>query len=710
MLKFGTFIYMQRSNGMKKISYFLILALLPLVLMSAQENFFAKFGANIAAYFNTFYNAKVYFNDAQDAYDNEEDKNKLSVQSRSALNKAATQAVLVIKKFPNSSYIDDAMFYNSVCQFQLSRYERALKQLEELTLQYPGSPYYYEAKLWISKCYFQMDKKTIAYDLIEQFLSNASNKAYFSDAYSLMAYLALQDEDNEKALNAFLQAADKASDKEPRCNMYLEAVELLIENERYEEALKYTDRANRNIKFDEQRARVQIAYIRIYRLMGNDKKANEFITDALKDARIAKYWGDIIYEQASIYFTDNNIPDAVSRLRYIVDDPEKIYRNNRDSKAWARASYRLGKYYIHEVDDIDSCEFFFKKAQTKRKQCEEGELATEYLITIKQLKKINKDIATIINKAPQLKDSAWVYYEDFADSASAEKISRDMFLADTLTLDSSRVDSLKNFAKRDYYRFEESLTGFLKNGNDYVGQLFSLAGLFLFDLSMPDTALDIYESIENEYYFTTSVPQALYSQSYVWEHELNNKTKADSIKQELTENFPVSELSNYILNRVPQDSILYYENQVRIFEIEREYIDAGLFAEAIIALKLLLNSGDLDSKNHAFIAYKIAWLYDYELSFAENTQDSTLRYYHMIKAQHPGTPLASKSAFRISAIETNINDYIAFLAGDTLKTDDVNLDSTFFASQDEEDDMSERKPHHIFLRLRSPGRPRPIRL
>lgn len=696
---------------MKKISYVLILALLPLMLMSAQENFFAKFGANIAAYFNTFYNAKVYFNSAQDRYDNEEDKDQIGIEARSALNKAAVQAELVINKFPNSSYVDDAMFYNSVCQFQLSRYERALKQLEELTLQYPDSPYYFEAKLWISKCYFQMDKKTIAYDLIEQFLENSNNRSYFSEAYSLMAYLALQENDKEKALNAFLQAADKASDKEPRCNMYLEAVELLIEQERYEEALKYTDRANRNIKFDEQRARVQIDYIRINRLMGNEAKANEYIAEALKDARIAKYWGDITYEQASIYFSDNNISDAISHLRYIVDDPEKIYRNNLDSKAWARAAYRLGIYYIHEVDDIDSSEFFFKKAQTKRRQCEEGELADEYLKTIKKLKKINSDLKNIIIKSPKLADSAWVYYEDLIDSTALEVISRDMLLADTVKSDSMGIDSLINLAETDYHKFENFLSSYIENGNDYVGQLFSLAGLFLFDLGMPDTALNIYKRIENEYYFTTSVPQALYSQSYVWEYDLINKVKAESIKKELTEKFPESEITNYILDRVPQDSILYYENQKRIFEIETQYIDPGKYEEAIIALKELLNFGNPDNKNQAFIAYKIAWLYDYELSLTENTQDSTLRYYHMVASQHPGTPLASKSALRISAIETNINDYLAYLAGDSLKKDDVNLDSSFFANQDNQDDMSDRKiSHPIIIRLKSPGRPRPIRL
>ena len=555
-----------------------------------------------------------------------------------------------------------------------------------------------------------MNKKTIAYDLIEQFLANIKNRSYFSEAYSLMGYLALQEENKAKAIEAFLQAADMANDKEPRCNMYLEAVDLLIENNNYDDALKYTDRAGRNIKFDEQRARVQIAYIRIYKLQGNKKKAREFIEEGLKDSRLAQYWGDILYEQANINFADNEPKEAVSRLRYIVQDPEKIYRRNKESKAWARAAYRLGEYYLYEDVQIDSCEFFFNQAKTKRRQSVEGQLADEYLEKVKQLKRINKNIEAIINKAPGLADSAWVNYEYLADSAASEIMARETLFADTLTSDSLEIDSLINFAENKYHRFEKALSSYLESSNKYVGELLSLAGLFLFDLGIPDTALDIYEKIENEFYYTPAIPQAMYSQSYVWEYEFDNKLKADSIKQEITKKYPDSEISNYILDLIPQDSILHYEYQDKIYQIESKYIDNGKYKEAIIELKSLLEDTELDNKNHAFIAYKIAWLYDYEISANENTQDSTMLYYYIVVREHPGTPLARKSALRIAAIETDISDYLAMLAGDSLKTDDVNIDSTLYSNQNDEDDNEEGIPHPIYRRLKSPGRPRPIRL
>ncbi len=696
---------------MKKAIYKIILVLLLFsTQIFAEGNIFTRVGSNIAAYFNTYYNAKVYFNEAQELYNEQEDKDQLSTKARSALNKATKQAEVVIDKFPNSSYVDDAMFYYSVCHFQLGRYERSLKQLETLTLRYPDSPYYFEAKLWISKCHYQMDKKALAYDLLERFLENSKNRAYFSDAYQLVGYLALQEEDSSKALQAFLMSADKADQKSVRCDMYLEAIDIYIDRGEYKDALRYTDRAGRNIKFDEQRAMVQLAYIRAYRLQGEIEKANSYIESSLKDARIAKYWGDIKYEQANIYFDRGDEKRTVSLLRYIVEDPEKIYRNNRDSHAWARAAYRLGRYYTYERSNLDSAKYYFKYAQSKRRQSREGSLATDYMLSMNQLDKINKNLGNIINKSPELADSAWVYYEYLADSTRAEEMAKNILLADTLTADSIAIDSLLRVANTDYHYFQKELSIYKENSIDYTEALFNLAGLFLFDLHIPDTALNIYMKINREFYYTPAVPKALYSQAYVWEYELDNSSNADSLKGIITKRFPESDISNYILNLVPRDSILFYENQKKIYDIESKYIDSNNIPGAINALKTLMYDENMDSKTHAFIAYKIAWLYDYELSLTENTRDSILFYYHIVDDLHPGTPLARKSVLRIAAIETDINDYFTYLEGDSLEITEGNADTSVLLDQSEAVNEQQQVKHPIRRLLISPGRPRPIRL
>jgi len=686
-----------------RFSIFVALLLLSGTLF-AQNNIFVRAWNDINAYFNTFYNAKVYFKEAQEMYNAEEDKSQMIARTRTMLNKAARQAELVIDKFPNSSFVDDAMFYYSICHFQLGRFENALQQLQTLTLRYPDSPYYYEARLWISRCYFEMNQKAIAYDLLEQFMTNPRNSAYFSDAYNLMGQLALQESDSAKALDAFLLAADYASEKGMRCNMFLEAINILLTKGRYDEALRYTDRAMRNIRFDEQRARTYLAYIRVYHHRGEYDKSEEYVDTALKDARIAKYWGDVINEEATIYFKTGQTGKAVTRLRYIVDDPENAYRNNRDSHAWARAAYRLGRYYLYENAMIDSAEFYFGRAQTRRRQVREGVLANEFILTINQLKNVYNTMNNFKNKFPALADTALAFYHVLSDSALAELNKEALLLTDTLALDSTRTDSLlRSIAKPEYKRHRQTLSQYKEAANGYTQSLFSLAGILLFDLHMPDSTLRIYERVSREFTFTPFIPQALYSQAYLWEHELNNKTKADSIKSYITDHFPESDISFHIINRIPRDSLVYLENQRKIYDIETQYIDQGKYAEAIDTLKILLQDENMDDKNHAHIAYKIAWLYDHELSKTRQVKDSTLVYYHLVRDRHPDSPFTSRTVLRIAAIETRYEDI-----ADTSRVDVSG--SGIMMDEDRDQHTGQRRQYPIRRQLPSPARPRPERL
>jgi len=703
----GTFNKLNRSIDMKKTLLLLLAILIPMSVFAAKDNFFTRISSDIRAYFNTYYNAKEYYKEAQALYEEEEDKTKIQAKTKAALDKASKQCELVIRKFPASSFIDDCMFMNAVCQFEMQRYNLALQSLEELTLKFPESPYYFEAKLWISKVFFEMNKKAIAYNLLEQFLANKSNSEYFSDAYSLMGYLALQEDDKDKALDAFIKSADRAYTKEDRCNMFLEAAEILLERSDYDEALKLTQRASRSIKFDEQRARVQIMFTRIYRLKGEKLNALQVIEDAKTDARIAQYWGDIIFEEANIYFADGEDEEAIKLLRNVVKD--KNFRNNKNSDAWVKSAYSLGEYYLYDNTNIDSSKYFFNQAKTKRTQSEEGNKADNYIQIFKRLENVNKSLVNMTKKTPALKDSAWYEYEILKDSSLSEINNRNILYADTLEADSLSKDSIKNLIDRKYFRHNKAMKSYVENANSYVDDLNTLAGIFLFELNYPDTAMSIYTKIVEEYSFTKNIPTAMYLQSYIWEYEYDNRKLADSLKGSLTELYPNSAISNHILAKVPQDSIFYYENQAKIYEIETKYLDKKNYKDGVKALKGLLADENMDKKNHAFISYKIAWLYDNELSRNENTQDSTLKYYHMLVNQHPEDALASKSSRRISAIETNIAQYLAFLAGDSLKTEDISLDSLLFTTEEENGKSEKRKEHPIYRRLKSPGRPRPLR-
>lgn len=679
----------------------------------AQDNAFFRIGKNFQAYFNTYYNAKVSFKEAQAQYEEEEDKDKISSKTRIALNGAARQAELVIDRFPKSDYVDDCLYFSSICKYQLGRYNISLKNLEELTLKYPDSPYYFEAKLWIAKSYYETDRQAIAYDLLQRFLDNAKNKAYFSDAYQLIGYLALQEGDKEKALTSFVEAAERTGRKEVASDMYLEAAKLYLENEDYNTALKMTGKALRNVKFDEQRAKAMLSFVEIYRLEQDYDKTFSYIEEGLKDARIAIYWGDFYFEQASILFQQGRIKPAVEQLINIVNDDENEYKNNKQSNAWAKAALYLGNYYIYDHFVEDSAEIFLKKAQTKRRKCVEGELAEQQLSILNDLKKVNKELKTLEKNEVMLVEGSAQYYISLRDSSLAETIKRNIVLSDTLNAEQSTKDSLKRAAQVNYDQFGGDYEDFMKESEEYAQTLINAAGIFLFDFEMPDTAMAIYQHITENMAYVQSVAQALYSQAYVYRYDYEMEDKADSVQKSLLQNYPDAAITLAVTGVVPPDSIKYYEIEDQIYQIEK-YMDAQGYRSGLDKMKKILYRPELDKDHRGEIAYRIAWIYDNELSYDSSPIDSTLEYYRMVSETMPDHSLNQVSALRVAAIETEIAEYEAFLSGDSLATgQNDTLEGDFTDNSNEQFDTrgeDGRKPHDIKRRLKSPVGPRPLRL
>lgn len=698
-------------NNRLKLTVLLII--LSISFSFAQDNVFVRMGRNFQAYFNTYYNAKIYFKEAQLMYEEEEDKDKISSKTRTALNSAARQAELVIDRFPESDYIDDCLYFNSICKYQLKRYKRSLENLEKLTLKYPDSPYYFEAKLWIAKSYYETDRQAIAYDLLQRFLDNSKNKAYFSDAYQLIGYLALQEGDKEKALASFVEAAERSSSKEVASDMYLETVKLYLENKNYETALKMAGKALRNVKFDEQRAKAMLSFVEIYRIQKDYDKAFEYIEEGLKDARIASYWGDFYFEQANILFQQGRVKPAIKQLLEIVDDEQNEYKNNKQSNAWAKAALHLGNYYIFDHFVEDSAEIFYKKAQTKRRRCAEGKLAEQQLSKLNDLKKVNKELGVLEKNEAKLLDGSAQYYVSLRDSSLVETEKRNMVLADTLDADQSKKDSLMRAAQVNYNQFGGDYEDFTEESEEYAQTLITAAGIFLFDFEIPDTAMAIYQQITENLDYVQSVAQALYSQAYVYRYEFGMEDKADSIQNSLIKNYPDAAITLAVTGVVPPDSVRFYEIEDQIFQIEK-HMDKRGYRSGLNRMKKLLYRPGLDKDHRGEIAYRIAWLYDNELSYDSSPIDSTLEYYRMVSETMPDHPLNQASALRVAAIETELEEYQAFLRGDSLGVDQNDtLEGDFTDNSNEQFETNRedgRKPHTIKLRLKSPARPRPVRL
>ncbi len=82
------------------------------------------------AYFNTFYNAKKIFREAEESYI----KNNYTLNPgiKQGYEKAIQRFLYVIKYYPTSPFLDDALYYLVISYIRIEEYEKAIKKFEEI--------------------------------------------------------------------------------------------------------------------------------------------------------------------------------------------------------------------------------------------------------------------------------------------------------------------------------------------------------------------------------------------------------------------------------------------------------------------------------------------------------------------------------------------------------------------------------------------------
>ena len=128
-------------------------------------------GMTGCVYYNTFYNARKNFNEA------EKDRLK-SIESGAAsprinTNKykiAIEKASIVLEKHPNSKYYDDALYVIGVSYFWIKDYLKSQRKFREILANFEESEYSTLSKLYLAQCKLQLDERPEAITIFQSLL------------------------------------------------------------------------------------------------------------------------------------------------------------------------------------------------------------------------------------------------------------------------------------------------------------------------------------------------------------------------------------------------------------------------------------------------------------------------------------------------------------------------------------------------------------
>lgn len=298
-------------------------------------------------YYNTFYNAQRYHSD----------KN---------YNKSIEKCKKVLKKYPGSGYIDDAIFLMGKNYFYLESYDEAKESFKRIIDFFPKSPFVEESYLFLGK-------------------------------------IALKRKDVNEAIR-FLENAANSDDPVIRMETFKTKLEVYLLTNEPEKTIEEGEEFIKRYRGNSAEAYYIIGNAK--RLIGDNKMALEMYKNAVKESGSVPS-GRLIYSIAELYSEMDSLKEALS----IIEKGKKS-----DSLSMLK-----GKILI-ELEDFEGAEKSLESVNKRRDSL--GVVAKYHLGKIKELQGDTSGAVELYKRAASMKD-----FGEISKKAQAkEEIFKNIFL------------------------------------------------------------------------------------------------------------------------------------------------------------------------------------------------------------------------------------------------------------------------------------------
>ena len=544
------------------------------------------------AYFNTFYNARQYFEQAE--------KQRLEKAGESippgaidAYGKVIDKSQYVIDKYPDSKLVKEALLLIGMSRFHRKEYRIAETVFKQYVETYADNVD--QAEYWLALCKWKLGKPQPALDVLQSMLETATDKNFISSIYLSKAEINLDIDNSKLALEYLVLAAETNKDRDERGQIYYRIAELAYNAEDYEQALSANTEVVKNSTSRKRKEEANLQIVRIHRLLGNWDTVKDLIKSMLLDETFKTIHGDLDLELVKLYQMDGLMEEAITRIESIKED----YKNSKTS---AEAYYIHGEIALYDYWNLDDAKKYFEWVTREYRQ-------------------------SIYTSTANLRAKEITKYQE-----SLEEITTldDQILLTIAVLDSLIDDSLKSVREKE-----------LKNSRiSIASHLYNLGELEAFHFKRQDSSMTHFQRIVDEFPETDYYPKSLFALYYI-NFSTDDTITAEIYSKRILDELPSSEYADYLrkaLNLpVDQGSV-----QAMLRQGELEWLINPTNALTHYRNIILTDS---QSETAARAAYFLAYNYDY--TFYE--PDSALKYYSWLHENHENSEqaLASKLRFEI---------------------------------------------------------------
>lgn len=529
------------------------------------------------------------------------DTDELPSQSKKLLGEAIENSQLVLKEYPESKYMDDAVFIIAKASFLRDEVAVAEKHFNLLLRDYPESRFYSLSEIWLAYTHFRMGMAETAELEIELILlNNPTDKEKLYLIHNVLAEIALEKDSIQQVFEHYELAAENAPANSKKTATYGKLVRIAEKNQDKERASLYLE-ALGEVAPDKIRIDSKMQWIIYQRELENfDKIINE-IASMLGLSEFASEYMQLELELGKVYMDKGDISIAKDIFSQMVE----VYSKKNET---AEAYYHLGFMALMEDFNLDLAKEYFEKSKKEKSQSKYGKESKVLLNKItrfESLQSLYKEVVKNPDEEVEIDNSDFEYKEDESDLGNEnpdDEINENEIVADRD--DEIKEDSDPNVERyRDFRNQMEFNMGGMPGGKDIPGEnedkmntasanpdsvLFMIGEMLLYDFNRLELSLEKFKSLTEEYPLSAFAPQAFYVLSYFepnadWRMQLeigfpnSSFLNTDSTQADSTLNNLIESQRDYAWSLVNNSYEESYHEFIRLYEHEQDTL-AGYIA------------------------------------------------------------------------------------------------------------------------------------
>tara|TARA_B100001741_G_scaffold132521_1_gene109245 strand:- start:663 stop:2408 length:1746 start_codon:yes stop_codon:yes gene_type:complete len=543
------------------------------------------------AYYNTFYNAEQYFEEAEKLR-LEKDGEMIPISAMDKYGKTIEKSKKVIEDFPESKYVNEALLLMGKARYYRSDYDLAIDNLKVI-MNDGSDKIKEEAKYWQALCKWKKGSVSASIDELNTLLNNSKSKRIKAKCYLSLAEIANESKGVDLSLDYLQKAAKLTTNRNERGVIYGKLSKMAFDKQEYTLA---KDGYNNVIAFSLSKDKIEDAHLQILKILrieNNYRSAEKKIKSMLLDDKFNRISGELELELVQLYKAQGDFEDIESRLETIVNDYQR-------TTVSAEAYYQLGRIHTSDKWDLSKAKEYFDMVSKESSRSIYSPMAKNYSRAIDLYQIAVKDI----------------------EQHSKMDISENIAVSDSL------IDSTKTSIPKE-----------VRPDRTVPELYYQLADLEAFTFDRYEESILFLKRIINDFPESKFKSKSMFALVFVYE-ALDDSISSAEIKSNLLKNFPESEYTSYLTGG---SGISDAKGQRKILkEAESEMLH-----DKQKAINILKSSIQIDSEDEYALsaAFAIGYYYDQEAVI-----DSALKYYTWIKDNHPNSDQSIHATQRLNSI------------------------------------------------------------